>query len=250
MPFKHLYSVVFAFVFCAYGASLLAAPTFSSGGGTKRAYKPSRGSQGSGASRSLDPNRVKLTIQISGATERQRASITQTLNDSRLKVKFHEATKSDGRLTFSVDTDRHVDLNQFVRAFDAPLGLSSQESLTYELLVFGDFDESDSLGVRVALGRVDGIDASSSTIDAASGVLRVRLTGSGTMTPENIRTAMKATDNKISFKKQAKARAQSPSRLAWLTNYLPSWHSFERTPEPQQSEQQTARSSKGNAAYR
>lgn len=242
--------MLFALVICTCGASLLAAPTFNSGAGTKRAYKPARGSQGSGASRSLDPNRVKLTIQITGASERQRASIKQTLNDSGLKVKFPEATKSDTRLTFSVDTDRHVDLNQFVRAFDAPLGLSSQESLTYELLIFGDFDESGSLEVQEALVRVDGIDASSSAIDGASGLLRVRLTGRGTVTPEDIRIAMKTTDNKISFKRQAKARAQSPSRLAWFTSYLPSWHSLERTPEPQQSKQQTARSSKGNAAYR
>lgn len=162
--------------------ALVAAPTLS-----KKGTKRVTGATPRAAKE--DPNKQKITFELTGADNSQIDAINKALADHNLKAKVHEDKGKGKPMHMTAEVDRGADLSPWIKALDSAAA-KGKTAPTLTLVVFAPISRESGTQALAHLDKVKGVDAKHSSADVKLGELHVRLTGNDHVTTDQISGAV------------------------------------------------------------
>jgi hypothetical protein len=152
------------------------------------------GSRPPAAKRAAAAMKGAVTLEIAGPGDAQSAAAYQkALESSGLSARIHESKKGDRPLRVIAAVDKTTDLGPYGKAVMTAVPTKpGQLPAGLELMVYGTLTKDASQKVVAELEKVKGVDAKHSTIEVKKGSMRVRISGAGHVTAEDILKAVES----------------------------------------------------------
>ena len=145
------------------------------------------------SSKSINDIKQKVTLEIVGADSSKADGINKALADHSFKAKLHEGKGKNKQLHLTAELDRGADLSQWSKVVAegvaAPKG---QPGPLLQLVIYAPLTKESSTQAMAELEKVKGVDIKHTTADVKNGELRVGLSGTESVTAEQISMAVQA----------------------------------------------------------
>lgn len=153
---------------------------------------------------------LKLRFRISGVEHSQVAAIERALNVAQLAPKIHVQKNNRRFVELSAELDRRADLGDIVKLINFALAdMDTGAQPESYLIAYVSTDDVALAKTLDGVGKLNGVDASRSTVDFESGELHLRLTGESYVSADDFLNAIGAARGSCDF---ALASTYKPNR--------------------------------------